>query len=186
MSNRDKIMQTAKEIIIQNGFHGCSMKQIVEESGVSTGGVYYHFESKDEIINEIYLTIKKDALRALHEYANLEDPTRVFIKDLWYGKVKWAKNNSCSKRFLDMFYQSPYKHVKVNDELAQSYQSLLKRVRLAVDNGEIIDMDCGFFFADIDASTNVVLNYLAKYPEKDEEAFLDFAFKKYWRSIVNI
>lgn len=186
MTNKEKILSTTLNLIINNGFHGTSMKNIVESSGISTGGVYYHFKTKDDIITQLYLSIKKEILADIHAKVDVNDPTKKFIRDFWYSKVQWAKEHQCQKRFLDMFYQSPYKHTKINEELVACYKLLVDRVKIAVDQGELIPMDCMFFFADIDASANVITDYARKRPELNEEELHEFAFKKYWRSIVNI
>ncbi len=51
---RRKILETAKRLFVERGYFNTSMRDIALESGVSTGAVYHHFESKEEIAGEIY------------------------------------------------------------------------------------------------------------------------------------
>lgn len=68
ISNKDKIADVTFVLSVKNGFDRVSIKQIQEESGLTTGSIYYHFKDKDEIllyivnrylINSIHIIIKK-------------------------------------------------------------------------------------------------------------------------------
>lgn len=67
---REQILTAAVKLLNEKGFASLSMNDIVHESGVSKGGVYWHFKSKDEIIHALFdffletqLTIVTDALQ---------------------------------------------------------------------------------------------------------------------------
>lgn len=47
------ILQAAKLCFAQSGFHAVTMRQIIEASGLSAGGVYYHFTGKEDLVAAI-------------------------------------------------------------------------------------------------------------------------------------
>jgi TetR/AcrR family transcriptional regulator, fatty acid metabolism regulator protein len=47
---KGQILTAALALFAEKGFHGASMGDIVAASGVSRGGVYWHFESKEAIV----------------------------------------------------------------------------------------------------------------------------------------
>jgi AcrR family transcriptional regulator len=51
---RDQILNAALSLFARQGFAHTSMNDIVRESGVSKGGVYWHFKSKDELVLAIF------------------------------------------------------------------------------------------------------------------------------------
>lgn len=51
---RQRIIMAAIQLLGQKGFADMSMNDIVSVSGISKGGVYWHFKSKDEIIQAIF------------------------------------------------------------------------------------------------------------------------------------
>lgn len=53
---RETIIRTSLELFDQNGFHGVTVKQIVQASNTSKGGFYHHFQSKDELLFVIHDT----------------------------------------------------------------------------------------------------------------------------------
>ena len=60
---RKLILSNAEQIFIRRGFNGVTMKDIIEESDISRGGLYLYFSSVDEIFIEV--------IKA-HNQANLE------------------------------------------------------------------------------------------------------------------
>ncbi|MCA9941288.1 MAG: helix-turn-helix transcriptional regulator, partial [Anaerolineales bacterium] len=52
--SRDKILRAATSVFAEKGFEAASMDDIVQASGVSKGGIYWHFKSKDEMIAAVF------------------------------------------------------------------------------------------------------------------------------------
>jgi AcrR family transcriptional regulator len=50
---QQEILTAATAVFAQKGFNGASMDDIVQASGLSKGGLYWHFKSKDDIIATI-------------------------------------------------------------------------------------------------------------------------------------
>lgn len=46
---RDTILENAKCLFIDRGYHGLSMREIAEAVGVSKAALYYHFKDKEEL-----------------------------------------------------------------------------------------------------------------------------------------
>jgi TetR/AcrR family transcriptional repressor of nem operon len=51
-ATRQRIIAIAAPIFNQRGFAGCSMQDIMEATGLEKGGLYRHFESKEELATE--------------------------------------------------------------------------------------------------------------------------------------
>ena len=65
---KEVILAAATHLFAQKGLHQTSMNDIVAASGVSKGGVYWHFQSKDDIITtilEAFFTQEEGELAAL-------------------------------------------------------------------------------------------------------------------------
>lgn len=52
---RARIVDAALTVFLVNGFHGASIRQIVETAGITTGGLYNHFASKEELWRAVLL-----------------------------------------------------------------------------------------------------------------------------------
>lgn len=81
---RADIIKAAHDLIIQNGYHGTSMRQIARQANIALGGIYNHFASKEEIFREVVLAYHPYhdifPIIARAEYANMEDMLRHTIR----------------------------------------------------------------------------------------------------------
>lgn len=50
---RDEILDAAAEIIVREGYDACTMRAVAALVDMKAGSLYYHFKSKDEIVEEI-------------------------------------------------------------------------------------------------------------------------------------
>ena len=54
---RQKILISAKELFIQQGYKKTTIRQIVDKSGILIGSIYYFFKNKEEIFQSLVLGI---------------------------------------------------------------------------------------------------------------------------------
>ena len=51
---RERIVAQAAPIFNQRGYAGCSMQDVMDATGLEKGGLYRHFESKEELAAEAF------------------------------------------------------------------------------------------------------------------------------------
>lgn len=71
---RDRILQVALDLFIDQGYEKTSLREIAEKVGVTKAALYYHFSSKEEILRTL-LEPASAALRALADLLK-ERPSR--------------------------------------------------------------------------------------------------------------
>ncbi len=52
---RRQILDAAIRVFARQGFHACRVSDIAREAGVAHGLIYHYFDSKDEILNELFV-----------------------------------------------------------------------------------------------------------------------------------
>ena len=48
-NTRERILDVAQGIVLQKGFSGTSIDEIIDESGITKGGFFYHFRGKTDL-----------------------------------------------------------------------------------------------------------------------------------------
>lgn len=71
---RSQILDAAEKVFARNGFAESRMEQIVEESQLSKGAIYWYFRSKDEIINASLARMFERLLHDIAEQIELDRP----------------------------------------------------------------------------------------------------------------
>lgn len=79
---RRQILSTAKNLFIQQGYHGLSMRQIAEALGVSKAALYYHFRDKEELLLAILDSYLDEMEAALQRIQQEQTGTRQQIRAL--------------------------------------------------------------------------------------------------------
>lgn len=79
--NKEKIILGTLELACENGLKSVSMSQIAEKAGIKKSSLYSHFSSKEEIIDEMYKFLRKQANHN-REIGNFEYGSYVEGKDL--------------------------------------------------------------------------------------------------------
>jgi TetR/AcrR family transcriptional repressor of nem operon len=74
-ATRQRIIATAAGIINQRGYKGCSLQDIMEATGLEKGGIYRHFESKEELAAEAFDYAWTTAFeQRTHDLDSIADP----------------------------------------------------------------------------------------------------------------
>lgn len=50
MSTKDRIMETTFKLLLKKGFANVSLSDIIKAADITTGGFYYHFDSKETLM----------------------------------------------------------------------------------------------------------------------------------------
>ncbi len=72
---RDRILQTALDLFIEQGYETTSLREIAERVGVTKAALYYHFASKEEIFRtllEPLLSLQTQMMGMLEARPSLE------------------------------------------------------------------------------------------------------------------
>jgi AcrR family transcriptional regulator len=67
---RQRILDVALDLFIEQGFDGTSLREIAAQLGVTKAALYYHFESKDDILMALHMRLHEFGREALLEMAN--------------------------------------------------------------------------------------------------------------------
>jgi AcrR family transcriptional regulator len=84
LDSRQEILRTAARLFQQRGYDATSMNDVAAALKLSKGGLYHHFQSKDEILYEIMnhaMEITQDrVLNPVRSIADPEERLRVLIR----------------------------------------------------------------------------------------------------------
>ena len=92
MKRRDQILQEIAQLIFENGYEKTSIREISKSLNISKPGLYYHFESKQEMLFAIIDDFMDKTLVLLHEaieryqtpherlYAFIQNHIQSFVK----------------------------------------------------------------------------------------------------------
>ena len=76
VDKRRLILDAAVRVFARQGFHTCRVSDIADEAGVAYGLVYHYFQSKDQVLDTLFLQRWDVLLEAIRETDELGIPAR--------------------------------------------------------------------------------------------------------------
>lgn len=186
-SKRGKIIETALELFVNQGLQQTSMAQISKVSKVAVGTIYHHFEGKDELVQEIYIHIKKEfGVATLFS----EEEKKLTYKERFGVKMKksyafFAKNNLYFL-FDEMHNHSPLISNELKEEATKYYQESYDLINEGIETGILsskhIHMIAPWAHNAIATLIKIKLNNEEELPEDDLNDFIEMT----WNGITSL
>jgi len=123
--NREKILATAAKLFREKGFDGIGVADLMKSAGLTHGGFYGHFSSKEDLMAQACIRAADDILQGASERraGKADDPFRAFVE--FYLSVGHRDNSGsgCLMAALgaDAARQSP----TVRQAFTESFKRLL-------------------------------------------------------------
>jgi TetR/AcrR family transcriptional regulator, fatty acid metabolism regulator protein len=76
IDKRKLILDAAVRVFARQGFHTCRVSDIADEAGVAYGLVYHYFQSKDQVLDTLFLQRWDRLLEAIREADARDIPAR--------------------------------------------------------------------------------------------------------------
>jgi TetR/AcrR family transcriptional regulator, fatty acid metabolism regulator protein len=76
VDKRKLILDAAVRVFARQGFHTCRVSDIADEAGVAYGLVYHYFQSKDQVLDTLFLQRWDVLLEAIRQTDALDIPAR--------------------------------------------------------------------------------------------------------------
>lgn len=104
ISTHQVILDTAKKLFYTNGYESTSIEDICREAHVRRSSLYYHFKTKDQILDQVLMDIVKECERLVEQYCDVPEYVytlsmaaiwQLFLHDEGFRKIhlQWARNN---------------------------------------------------------------------------------------------
>lgn len=145
------LVEVATEMFAKHGFESTSVQSIVEAAGVSKGAMYHHFDSKDDLLYEIYTRVLRMQTEQLAKIADADLPVaeRVHAAAADVVETSVANYDETLIFFRSMHQLQPDKLKQVRAERRRYHE----RFRALIEEGQ----RAGEFRTDIPA--DVVIDY---------------------------
>lgn len=107
MDKKQAAMEATLELIAEQGFHGTPMSQIAQKANIGVGTIYRYFSGKEELINELYIFIKKRMTEATIKNFSGDKPVVDSIKEVLKQLVYYMTEHPTELSFHEQYANSP-------------------------------------------------------------------------------
>jgi AcrR family transcriptional regulator len=179
---RNAIMSAAIRVIASQGL-GAATATIAMEAGVSNGSLFTYFETKADLLNQLYLDLKEEVAAAALDGLPAGRDIRKQMLHMWSQWLRWAMAHPEKRRTLA--------HLGVSGDITpdslqsghQKMASVAKLLERSRENGPMRDAPLGFVLALTSALAEATIDFTIRDPgnaDKHRQA----AFDALWRMIT--
>ena len=147
VDRRRQILDAAIRVFARQGFHSCRVSDIADEAGVAYGLVYHYFDSKEQVLNELFTERWSLMLAAIDEVDAQAIPAREKL-DAVAGFIieSYRHDPELMKVIIVEVTRAANSFGRTHlPEIRRAYDSIAKIVEGGQQTGEFrADVDAGF------------------------------------------
>ncbi|MDM7989739.1 TetR/AcrR family transcriptional regulator [Arthrobacter sp. zg-Y877] len=132
MNIKEELARTSVELFARHGYAKTSVQQIVDAAGVTKGALYHYFNSKDDLLFDIYdriLTLQHEHLtEIIGRRLPAVETMRLVCEDVVMTSIDWIREGSVFFRSQHMLSEDRQEEVKRRRrEYNEAFTALLVR-----------------------------------------------------------
>jgi AcrR family transcriptional regulator len=178
---RDAILAAATQAVAAQGVSAPTSK-IAAAAGIAEGTLFSYFKTKDDLLNQLYIEIKRDLAAAILVGYRSQDKLADRWRHLWDHYMDWGVANRAKSRAL--------RQLEVSDRILESTRRFAAQVMR--DAGSLLDESlkagvlreqaADFLTNTIEALAEMTLDFMAREPSRRDH-YKRAGFETLWNAI---
>jgi len=161
-------LATALTLFTSWGFFGTPTSQISREAGVATGTLFFHFKTKEELIDTLYRRVKSETAQEMCRDLDRQKTVQEKIRKLGRNAVGWGIKNPAKLKFMEQFAHSPFIYTSAHEEGMSNFLFLADLVRDGIHEGAIREIDPFLLFSMMASSLSGLVARVSNIDDADE------------------
>lgn len=182
LDKRNAILAAAIELIAEQGLSAPTSK-IAQAAGVAEGTLFTYFETKERLLNDLYLALKygerEEIMRGYPFQASLEERARHF----WKTYVTFGVNHPDKYKVVILLSIADHVNEQTKRLGREGYEALDAMMQECLGSGALKDQPHEFGFALLVSLMNMTITFILQHPA-EAERFRDAGFTAFWHAVT--
>lgn len=170
--------------VVTGGISSTSIAKIAARAGLSQGTIYLYFPSKEALLQNVYLEIKRDIHTGIMSTVYNEDTSEQNLRRMWFGLIDYAKEHPDDFAFSELVSAAQLlgsDHIAELEKLAGEIGAVIQQ---AVDDGTLIDAPVSSLLPVLVAPAIQSARTIAISKKDMDHAQLGQIFEIIWRGVA--
>ncbi|UMB59772.1 TetR/AcrR family transcriptional regulator [Lutibacter sp. A80] len=179
---RELLLEAATKLFVERGLHATPTSAISKEAGVSAGILFHYFKTKDDLIDELYVSLKKEFSNSIFKDIHSIKSDLGKLRLIWSNSWSWAIDNAIEFKFLlQLDNTSCSERVKHHPEIIEKYELFNNFIQEYIDKKLIRNTDSNFLIGSMFGLIVSMVNYLEQFPEKrTNQVFVEQSWEMFY------
>jgi AcrR family transcriptional regulator len=178
---RSAIISAAIRVIASQGL-GAATAAIAKEAGVSNGSLFTYFETKADLLNQLYVGLKTETAAAALDGLPTKSDVRTQLLHVWSHWLGWAASDPDKRRTLAYLSVSDDVTSESRHTAHQTMAGVAKLLELSRENGPLRHAPLEFVAALMSALADATIDFMIRDPVNANDHCMA-AFDAIWRML---
>lgn len=107
IEKRTALLKATLNLVNNGGIQGASMSKVAKLANVSPATIYLYFESKQDMVNQLYLDVKASFAEAAFKEYDPEKSVKERFEKIWFNMADFKLNQKEEASFLSQCDNTP-------------------------------------------------------------------------------
>jgi AcrR family transcriptional regulator len=178
---RAAIMAAATRVIADQGL-GAATATIAKEARVSNGSLFTYFDTKADLLNQLYLELKTDLGAAALGGLPVDGDARSQLLSMCTGWLRWATAYPERRRTLAQLDVSDEITAATHQAASRAMKGVAEILERSRENGPLRDAPLAFVVGLASAVADATIDFIIRDPDH-ADAHATAGFEAIWRMI---
>lgn len=162
------LLEAATEVVAEQGL-GAPTSLIARRAGVAEGTLFRYFPTKDELLNALYLDIKRSLAESMRELIGRAATPEELVRSLWNGYIDWGIANPVAVKALNQLAVSDKITALTRAQVAELFPEMHQISSACTARGSLSSLPRAFSDALLVALADTTMLFAAREPARAEE-----------------
>jgi AcrR family transcriptional regulator len=180
---QEAILKAAVKVFSERGFWNTPTSLVSKTAGIADGTLFTYFKTKDDLITEVYLDLKRDLARSLLEGLPEPGSTRDKLRHLWAGYIEWGIAHPDEHKVLYQIGTSYKLDVVVKAQANEPFIEIERLTQESIARGEMRDYPVDYLATLVDSHANMTIAFMTANPGSSVD-YISIGFDILWNGIT--
>ncbi len=182
-AKRSAILESATNAIAEAGVAAPTLT-IARGAGIAEGTLFTYFPSKDALLNELYLQIKREIAEEMLRGYQSDTSDRESWRHVWGAYVDWAIRHPARRKAMAHLAVSDRILEQTRSAAAGSFKEIQQVFDRSLSSGVLRRQPADFIVGLMQAIAELTIDHTTRQPSRHEE-LKDLGFQAFWNSVAS-
>lgn len=183
VDKKEQIILAAMRLLTERGVQATPMSAIAKEANTGMGTIYNYFETKEDLINAIYLYIKRSEIHLVAKALDGEVSLKARFFSFYTAFINFYFKFPESFAFMDQFHSSPIITGSTREAGKQDFLPVISLIQQGQMDGIIKSMELDALLHFLSGTITTYVRWMQASGKEGNQVLLDQQLRLVWDAI---
>ena len=166
---KQALLEAAIELFAKDGFWNATTANIAKHAGVATGTLFTYFPTKNDLLDEVYLMIKREALAEVQREPKPRGAFEAVFKEIHIRLLKWGSANPKKFQLMLQLRQGNQVSQRIHETIEDDWKESYDWIKLGQHEGKLASFPTNLLLSIIHGHLEAVIQHNIQHNLSEKE-----------------